>query len=98
MIYTALAILSPDPDNPARKEGYIGAFAACMCEADCLSDAVRLIESEFNENGYGLIGFEYIADTRSLDRELTPDEQELVSLLQNYRVQFKNIHLHKADA
>lgn len=93
-----MAVLRLSQSNAKRNEGFTGAFAGIACLAKDLVEAVTLISSELDENGYELLGFESFLPTYTLDRELTNYERELVNATSSYPVQFKDIHLHKPDA
>jgi hypothetical protein len=97
MDWTGMAIMVLGDTHPSRAEGYIGAFAAVACRAERIVDALRNLSDEFERNDLVLIGIENFISTEMLDRSLTGAENELLSALQRYPVQFNNVHLHKGD-
>lgn len=98
VVWVGTAVLVPTPENQARADNYIGAYAGVACRATTIANAVQLIASEFLENGYALLGFETLLPVGSLDREMTDYENELVEATAVYPVQFRDVHLHKGDA
>lgn len=93
-----MAVLRLIQSNIKRREGFTGAYAGIACSARNAVEAAALISKEFDENGYELLGFESFLPADMLGRELTDYEEELVMATDSYPVQFKNVHLHKADA
>jgi hypothetical protein len=97
-VWIGVAILKLHQSNPKKKDGFIGAFVAVACSSEDVAAAVRLLYSEFEENGYELVGFENFQLTDSLERELTENEKSLVNATDTYPAQFLDLHLHKSDA
>ena len=98
IVWLGLSVLITSQDSQSRKDGFSGAYAGVACKAETVADAVKLIAAEFLENGYVLIGFESFLPVYALDREMTDYEEMLVVATSSYPVQFKNVHLHKADS
>lgn len=98
MRWTGIAVLLPQPNHPSLSEGYVGAFAPIACEGDSLSEAINKLSEELLGNQLFLVGLEDCIAVGMRDRILTEEEEELVSALDTYPVQFKNVHFHKADS
>jgi hypothetical protein len=97
MIWTGIAVLIVKDGHPSREEGYLGAYAAVACEAASLSEAVRGLQLEFEDQGLALVGVENLLPTHMRDRRLTKEEEQLVEALDSYPVQFRDVHFHKGD-
>ena len=97
-VWVGLAVLGLSKSNAKRGAGFIGAYAGVACCARNAVEATELLSKEFAENEYELLGFETFLPVGMLDRVLTGYETELVKATRSYPVQFKDIHLHKADA
>jgi len=96
-VWVGMANLQLASTNPKRSEGFTGAFAGFACRAANIVEAVELLQREFEESGYVLVGIRHMLLTHMLDRQLTTYEAELVKAVDTYPVQFMDVHLHKGD-
>jgi hypothetical protein len=96
-VWIGVAVLALSDANPKRAEGFVGAFAGFASCAATVSEAVAILDQEFREAGYVLLGVDYMLPVERLDRELTAYECELLRAAEEYPVQFKDVHLHKGD-
>ncbi len=96
-VWLGIATLLLASTNPKRSEGFIGAFAGFACRAENFADAVRALYQEFEESGYVVVGIKHMLPMHMLDRQLTAYEAELLERIEEYPVQFKDVHLHKGD-
>jgi hypothetical protein len=97
-VWVGRAVLALEKTNPKWDEGFRGAFVNVACSAKDIAQAVDLLRKEFEESNYILTGLEGFFLTQMLDRPLTDYEKDLVDGTKEYPVQFKNVHMHKADA
>lgn len=84
-------------DRPEFADGCRGAYVVVACRACDIADATRAISAELGESGLNVRGFEHLFDISYLDRPLSEYEQQLISRLTSYPVQFENVHFFKAD-
>lgn len=96
-VWLGMATLVLASANPKRSEGFIGAFAGFACRAANIAEAVEALRREFEESGYILIGIKHMLPMHMLDRQLTIYETKLLEAIDDYPVQFKDVHLHKGD-
>lgn len=95
--YVARAFCLVKPENEEFKYGMRGALVTVVSRAESISAAVQYISAELAENLLEVEGFEYIFNTEYLDREISEYEAVLIARLDEYPIQFQNVHYFNPD-
>jgi hypothetical protein len=96
-IWIGNAFCSVGKERPEYMNGTRGAYVTVACRAVSLSEATRIISLELEDSNLSVNGLENFFDIRYLDRQLSDYEDALITALNEYRVQFKNVHFFKID-
>jgi hypothetical protein len=97
-VWLGKALCVPTPRNKEYEKGFRGAILVFACLATDIVHCVNLLSAECADNELVLNGFEYLFDKTYMDREPSDYEEQLVSKLSKYPVQFENVHFFKSDA
>ena len=85
------------PNRPEFRNGSRGAYVVFCCRAHDMGDAFNSVCKELLENDLHIRGFDYFFDINYMDREISEYERMLQLRLEDYPVQFTNVHFFAPD-
>ena len=94
--WVGVAYVTPAEGSEQEREGLAGGYGFVACRAETTGACVRALEEELLEGGTVLSGFEWLSRTVDNERELRPEDTELIARLREYPVQFKDFEWYQA--
>lgn len=82
----------PEDNSFQQRRGLRGGYGFVTFRSGSIGEGVNALSTELSKGGTQLAGFEWLSLLEHNERELTELDCELIERLDNYPVQFEEIH------